>query len=71
VAVKASRVTVGTTATRLDPTPEADKVNDSSYASLRGDGKSVYVEPIGADIYWGGPDVTAANVSCYVGEVGV
>jgi hypothetical protein len=61
VAVKAFRVTVGTTPTRLDVYTEADKVNDSSYASLRGDGHSLLTRPRGASIFVGGADVTATT----------
>jgi len=48
--VRATRVTVGTTATLLTAGPDAD----------RRDGSAVLIRPA-ADVYVGGPDVTTAD----------
>ena len=55
-----SRVTVTTTATRLDVATEDDRVSPGSQ-SRRGDGHSVAIRNTGAvSIFWGGAGVTAA-----------
>lgn len=59
MAVRASRVLVGTTPTRLDVFTE-DDLQTGSLDMRRGDGQSCLTRPRGASIFVGGADVTAA-----------